>query len=77
LQRLSGLTKLKAEKFVDDLADACVHLLEAYGDEVPINVGSGADLTIAELAATYRWYLEHAAPGAPASAPARAEEAAQ
>jgi hypothetical protein len=54
-----------------------VHLLEAYSDEVPINVGSGADLTIAELAATYRWYLEHAAPGAPASAPARAEEAAQ
>jgi GDP-L-fucose synthase len=96
---------------VDDLADACVHLLEVYSDEAPINVGCGADLTIAELAelvraavgfegrlrfnsarpdgtpqklldvarlnalgwqphislerglrATYRWYLEHAAP---------------
>jgi GDP-L-fucose synthase len=35
---------------VDDLADACVHLLEVYSDEVPINVGCGADLTIAALA---------------------------
>jgi GDP-L-fucose synthase len=101
---------------VDDLADACVHLLEVYGDEAPINVGCGADLTIAALAArvravvgfqgrlrynaarpdgtpqklldvarlaalgwrpripldqglaaTYRWYLDHAAPPAPGS----------
>jgi GDP-L-fucose synthase len=117
---------------VDDLADACVHLLKVYGDETVdesspwINVGCGTDLTIAELAeqiravigfegrlrfnperpdgtpqklldvsrltalgwqpripldaglaATYRWYLEHAAPRTPASLPARAEEAAQ
>jgi GDP-L-fucose synthase len=102
---------------VDDLADACVHLLEVYSDEAPINVGCGTDLTIAELAekirgvvgfegrlrfnpecpdgtprklldvthlaaldwrpripldqglsAAYRWYLEHTATGAPASA---------
>jgi GDP-L-fucose synthase len=39
---------------VDDLADACVHLLEAYSDESPINVGSAADLTIAELAELVR-----------------------
>jgi GDP-L-fucose synthase len=107
---------------VDDLADACVHLLEGYSDEVPINVGCGTDLTIAELADkvrtvvgfngslrynadrpdgtprklldvarlaalgwqpripleeglahTYRWYLDHAAPPAAASGPARAE----
>jgi GDP-L-fucose synthase len=111
---------------VDDLADACVRLLEDYSDEAPINVGSGTDLTIAELAeavravvgfegrlrfdparpdgtprklldvsrlaalgwrpripleqglaATYRWYVEHAAPSAPGSGAARAEEAAQ
>jgi GDP-L-fucose synthase len=117
---------------VDDLADACVHLLKVYGGEAVdgsspwINVGCGADLTIAELAeqiravvgfqgrlrfdpgrpdgtpqklldtsrltalgwrpripldeglaGTYRWYLDHAAPRAPASAPARAEEAPQ
>jgi GDP-L-fucose synthase len=35
---------------VDDLADACVHLIESYEAEAPINVGSGADVTIAELA---------------------------
>lgn len=35
---------------VDDLADAAVHLMEAYSDEEPINVGTGQDLSIAELA---------------------------
>ena len=35
---------------VDDLADACVFLLRHYSDEIPINVGCGTDLTIAELA---------------------------
>ena len=39
---------------VDDLADACVHLLKVYSDEVPINVGCGADLPIAELAEKVR-----------------------
>jgi GDP-L-fucose synthase len=108
---------------VDDLADACVHLLERYvgaavDEATPwLNVGCGADLTIAELArtiqavvgfqgrlrfnperpdgtprklldvtrlaalgwrpripleaglaATYQWYLDHAAPGSPAGA---------
>jgi GDP-L-fucose synthase len=117
---------------VDDLADACVHLLETESDEVVqeatpwINIGCGADLTVTELAeklravvgftgrlrfdatrpdgtprklldvsrlsaigwqpripldqglaATYRWYLEHAAPGASGSGATRAEEASQ
>lgn len=35
---------------VDDLAAACVHLVEAYDDPAPINVGTGEDVTIAELA---------------------------
>ena len=39
---------------VDDLADACVRLLEVYSDELPINVGCGVDLTIAELAEKVR-----------------------
>ncbi|MGH6901956.1 MAG: GDP-L-fucose synthase family protein [Geminicoccaceae bacterium] len=104
---------------VDDLADACVRLLEVYSDELPINLGCGEDLTIAELAeqvrrvvgfagrlrfdperpdgtprklldvtrlaalgwrpripldqglaATYQWYLDHAAPKTPAAATA-------
>jgi len=36
--------------FVDDLADACVFILERYSDELHLNVGTGKDLTIAELA---------------------------
>jgi GDP-L-fucose synthase len=39
---------------VDDLADACLFLLERYNEESAINVGAGEDLTIAELAATIR-----------------------
>jgi GDP-L-fucose synthase len=35
---------------VDDLADACVFLLERYSGESHVNVGSGTDITIAELA---------------------------
>lgn len=35
---------------VDDLAAACLHLLEHYDDPTPVNVGVGEDLTIADLA---------------------------
>lgn len=35
---------------VDDLAEALIHLVEHYSDEGPINVGSGEDISIAELA---------------------------
>ncbi len=34
---------------VDDLARACLRLLEAYDSPTPINVGTGEDLTIAEI----------------------------
>jgi GDP-L-fucose synthase len=37
---------------VDDLARACLLLLERYDEAEPINVGSGIDLTIRELAET-------------------------
>jgi GDP-L-fucose synthase len=36
--------------FVDDLAEACLFLMQHYSDERPINVGCGRDLTIRELA---------------------------
>lgn len=39
---------------VDDLADACAHLLKVYSAELHINIGCGEDLTIAELAETIR-----------------------
>jgi len=34
----------------DDLAGACLFLLENYDNDVPINVGTGTDVSIAELA---------------------------
>jgi GDP-L-fucose synthase len=36
--------------FVDDLADACLHLMNEYNDEKHVNVGTGNDITIKELA---------------------------
>jgi len=35
---------------VDDLADACLFLMQNYDDEIWINVGSGEEVSIAELA---------------------------
>lgn len=37
---------------VDDLAAACVRLLEAYDGDEPVNIGCGDDLSIRELAET-------------------------
>jgi GDP-L-fucose synthase len=37
---------------VDDLADACVFLMERGYDGPLINIGTGTDLTIRELAET-------------------------
>jgi GDP-L-fucose synthase len=39
---------------VDDLADACVHLMRRYDAAEHINVGTGEDLTIRELAEMVR-----------------------
>jgi GDP-L-fucose synthase len=36
--------------YVDDLADACVHLMLNYNDSEIVNIGTGQDVTIAELA---------------------------
>lgn len=35
---------------VDDLADAVVFLMKTWSDEEPINIGTGTDVTISELA---------------------------
>jgi GDP-L-fucose synthase len=37
---------------VDDLADACLHLLEHYDGPGQVNVGTGTDVTIREIAET-------------------------
>ena len=36
--------------YVDDLADACVRVLERYSAEEPINIGMGEDVTMAAFA---------------------------
>lgn len=39
---------------VDDLADACLHLMNHYHDKPFVNIGTGVDLPIRELAETIR-----------------------
>jgi GDP-L-fucose synthase len=36
---------------VDDLADACILVVKRYDEPAPVNIGSGSDIAIAELAA--------------------------
>jgi GDP-L-fucose synthase len=36
--------------YVDDMADACIHLMKTYSDQELINIGTGEDITIAEFA---------------------------
>src|ERR1700742_3237199 len=36
--------------YVDDMADACVHLMKNYSSAELINIGTGEDITIAEFA---------------------------
>jgi GDP-L-fucose synthase len=36
--------------YVDDLADACVYLMNNYSDEPHLNIGTGEDVKIKELA---------------------------
>jgi GDP-L-fucose synthase len=36
--------------YVDDLADACIHLMKNYSDAELVNIGVGEDITIAEFA---------------------------
>ena len=40
--------------FADDLADACVHLMENYDGSDIVNIGTGEDISIKELAETIK-----------------------
>jgi GDP-L-fucose synthase len=39
---------------VDDLADACLFVMQRYSDDRHLNIGSGTDLSIRELAEKVR-----------------------
>ena len=45
-------TPLREFLYTDDLADACVFLMNNYSEEDPINVGSGSEISIKTLAET-------------------------
>jgi GDP-L-fucose synthase len=36
--------------YVDDMADACVHLMKTYSDKTIVNIGTGEDIAISEFA---------------------------
>ena len=40
--------------YIDDLADACIFAIRQYDDDAPINLGTGVQTSIAELAETIR-----------------------
>ena len=44
------LSNLREFLYVDDMADACVYLLEHYSGEQHVNIGTGKELSIRELA---------------------------
>ena len=46
--------------YVDDLADACVFVAKHYSEESTINVGSGAELSIADFAETMKRVVGYA-----------------
>jgi GDP-L-fucose synthase len=57
--KLAGLSKVvvwgtgtprREFLYVDDMADACVHLMRIYSQNELVNIGTGADITIAEFA---------------------------
>lgn len=47
-------TPLREFLYVDDLANACTFLMNNYEDSEPINVGSGKEISIKELAETVK-----------------------
>ncbi len=71
--------------YVDDLADACIHLMKTYSGDELVNIGTGEDITIAEfarvVAATVGYtgadQLRHLAAGRHAAQTARRQPAGQ
>lgn len=47
-------TPMREFLYVDDLADACIHLMLNYNDSEVLNIGTGVDITIKDLALTIK-----------------------
>ncbi|VXC00103.1 bifunctional GDP-fucose synthetase: GDP-4-dehydro-6-deoxy-D-mannose epimerase and GDP-4-dehydro-6-L-deoxygalactose reductase [Flavobacterium sp. 9AF] len=47
-------TPMREFLFVDDLAEACIFLMQNYNDAETVNIGTGEDVTIKELAETIK-----------------------
>jgi len=47
-------TPMREFLYVDDLADACIHLMNNYDSPEIVNIGTGVDITIKELANTVK-----------------------
>lgn len=43
-------TPMREFLYVDDLADACIYLMNNYNESDPVNVGTGKDISIKDLA---------------------------
>ena len=50
-------TPLREFLYVDDMADACVYLMENYNGEQHVNIGTGEEVTIRELAETVKFVI--------------------
>jgi GDP-L-fucose synthase len=47
-------TPMREFLYVDDLADACIHLMLNYNGSEVVNIGTGVDITIKDLALTIK-----------------------
>jgi GDP-L-fucose synthase len=47
-------TPMREFLYVDDLADACIHLMLNYNSSEVVNIGTGLDITIKDLALTIK-----------------------
>ncbi len=55
-----GTGKPKREfMFVDDLADACYFLMKNYNDAGPVNIGTGEDISIEDLAGIVKEIIQY------------------
>ena len=51
---------LRAFRYVDDLADACIYLMNTYSGNETVNLGTGKELSIGELAALVKKVVGYA-----------------